>query len=131
MANTISSSLINVSSKRLELKYVASNEVKYYFSSADLVVLPYRHFDAQSGPGNIALAFEKPLLVSAVGGLPDLVISKNAIFKAGDVNELSQKIYNIFTKNLFQALKEDSKVLKKKYSWDSIADQTVSLYNRI
>jgi glycosyltransferase involved in cell wall biosynthesis len=55
------------------LGFVPEAEVPSLFAAADLVVLPYTHFDAQSAVGAQALGFGRPLLVTRTGGLPDLV----------------------------------------------------------
>jgi glycosyltransferase involved in cell wall biosynthesis len=55
------------------LDYIPEERIRLYFGAADLVVLPYTHFDAQSGVGAVALPYRKPLIVSSVGGLPDWV----------------------------------------------------------
>ncbi len=57
----------------LHLEYIPECEVAGFFGAADLVVLPYTHFDAQSAVGVQALSYGKPLLVTETGGLPDLV----------------------------------------------------------
>ncbi|MFQ5708768.1 MAG: glycosyltransferase family 4 protein [bacterium] len=115
-----------------DLEYVPSSKVQYLYSAADVVVLPYRHFDSQSGPGNIALGFNKPLVVSNVGGLPDLVRDKNAVFEPGDVDGLAKALLRILTEPAYKKkLSNDSAELAKKYSWDDIARKTVDLYQKI
>ena len=52
--------------------FIPDNEVKYYFSAADLVIQPYRNA-TQSGVTPLAYHFEKPMIVTNVGGLPNLV----------------------------------------------------------
>lgn len=52
--------------------YVPDKEVEKYFSSADLVVLPYESA-TQSGIVQIAYGFRKPVIVTDVGGLPEVV----------------------------------------------------------
>lgn len=52
--------------------FIPNDEVKYYFSAANLVVQPYRTA-TQSGISQMAYHFEKPMLVTAVGGLPEIV----------------------------------------------------------
>jgi glycosyltransferase involved in cell wall biosynthesis len=52
-------------------RFVADDELAAYFRRADLVVLPYREID-QSGVLFTALAFGAPLLLSAVGGFPEV-----------------------------------------------------------
>lgn len=52
--------------------YTPDNEVEVYFSASDMVVLPYESA-TQSGIVQIAYGFQKPVLVTSVGGLPDVV----------------------------------------------------------
>lgn len=49
-------------------RYIADSEVKYYFSAADAVVLPYRSA-TQSGVGALATHFEVPMIVTDTGSL--------------------------------------------------------------
>ena len=66
-------------------RFVADDELPAYFQRADLVVLPYREID-QSGVLFTALAFGKPLLLSDVGGFPEVAATGAArTFPAGDV----------------------------------------------
>ncbi len=56
----------------LRTEFIADSKVKYYFCAADVVIQPYR--DAtQSGVTPLAFHFEVPMIVTNVGGLPDLV----------------------------------------------------------
>jgi glycosyltransferase involved in cell wall biosynthesis len=57
---------------RVISRYIPDDEVEVYFRAADLVVLPYRSA-TQSGITQTAFAFERPVVVTAVGGLPDVV----------------------------------------------------------
>ncbi len=60
--------------ERLQLRteFISSDEVKNYFGAADVLVQPYK--DAtQSGVSPLAYHFELPMIVTNVGGLPDLV----------------------------------------------------------
>ena len=52
--------------------FIPDSEVRYYFCAADLVVQPYKSA-TQSGITQIAYHFEKPMLVTRVGGLPEIV----------------------------------------------------------
>ncbi len=56
----------------LKTDFIPEQEVKYYLSAADAVIQPYRNA-TQSGVTPLAYHFEKPMIVSNVGGLPDLV----------------------------------------------------------
>lgn len=57
---------------RLVEGYVPDFEVEKYFAASDLIVLPYTSA-TQSGIVQIAYGFEKPIVVTNVGGLPDVV----------------------------------------------------------
>ena len=69
---------------RLEPRYLSDAEMAQHFARADLVVLPYREID-QSGVLFTALAFGKPLLLSDVGGFPEIARTGAArTFPPGD-----------------------------------------------
>jgi len=94
--------------------------------------LPYKHFESQSGPGNIALAFHKPLIVSNTGGLPDLLKNKEFVIEKNNVKQLAEKIIKILkNKKLAEQLSKDSKELCKEYSWEDIGEKTAELYKRL
>ncbi|WP_315814309.1 glycosyltransferase [Paraflavitalea speifideaquila] len=56
----------------LRTDFIADSEVKYYMCAADCVVQPYRNA-TQSGVTPLAYHYEKPVIVTNVGGLADLV----------------------------------------------------------
>lgn len=115
-----------------DIRYIPSSEIQNYFSAADVVVLPYKEFDSQSGPGNIAIGFQKPLVVSNVGGLPDLVKTPEAIFEPGDQKALANVLIQLLKNpRLLQQLHLDSKSIAETLSWDVIAEKTIQLYQSI
>ncbi len=96
--------------------FIADSDVRYYLSAADFVVQPYRQA-TQSGVTPLAYHFEKPMLVTNVGGLPDLVpheqcglvTEPNSSAIASDILRLYQLGENYFLPHLRSE--------KKKYSW--------------
>ena len=71
-------------SVRLVPRFVADRELPAFFRRADLVVLPYHEID-QSGVLFTALAFGKPLLLTDVGGFPEVAATGAAeLVPAGD-----------------------------------------------
>jgi glycosyltransferase involved in cell wall biosynthesis len=116
-----------------KLDYISDSDVEYYFSCADLVVLPYKRqtFDTHGGVGALALSFKKPLIVTDVGGLPEYVKDKRAVSNPDDAEELSKKINLVLNdENLLSKLSKDSEELSKELSWDKIADKTIELYKK-
>ncbi len=65
--------------KQLILKtdFIPDSEVQYYLCAADVVIQPYRNA-TQSGVTPLAYHFEKPMIVTNVGGLPSLVPNEKA-----------------------------------------------------
>jgi len=108
----------------LNLNYVPTSKIKYYFTAADLVVLPYTSFDSQSGVGNLALAFNKAIIVSNVGGIPKLVNDKKRVFN-GSINDLVTKIINFIKESNLKKKREEKNFNQ---SWKEIALKTIKLY---
>lgn len=112
----------------INLTYIPNDEVKYYYSACDTTVFPYRNYEAQCGPGLIALAFGKPLIVSQTGGLPELVKSKEVVLPPGDYHVLARTIIKVLKENKFRKkLEQESKDLAKVYSWENYAHSLVKL----
>ncbi|HUV39485.1 MAG TPA: glycosyltransferase [Planctomycetota bacterium] len=117
---------------KLDIGYVPSSRVKVYFRAADLVVLPYLHFEAQSGPGNIGLAFGSPMIVTHTGGLPSLVRDADAVVPPGDAAALAEAIIRVVNDpGKLAKMSRDSVELAREYSWPAIAERTVALYDTL
>ena len=107
----------------LKTNFIPDNEVKYYFSSADMVIQPYRNA-TQSGVTPLSYHFEKPMIVTNVGSLPDLVpheqaglVSEpNAPALAAAIQRYMELGENYFLPHLRSE--------KQKYSW-SVLTKTV------
>lgn len=110
----------------LRTEFIADSEVKYYLSAADFVIQPYRNA-TQSGVTPLAYHFEKPMLVTNVGGLPDLVPDgKVGIVVAPDPESIATGILQLYTlgeNHFLPHLREE----KKKYSWSQLTQQITQL----
>lgn len=110
--------------------FIPNDEVRYYFSAADAVVQPYRTA-TQSGVTPLSYHFDKPMIVTRVGGLPDYVIdgetglvaepnpeslamSINAFFQLGEIH---------FTERLRRE--------KLRFSWRVFCNGIETLYKQI
>ena len=117
------------SAVRTHLEFVPAEQVRLFFSAADVVVLPYTHFDAQSGVGARALHHGRALIVSNAGGLPELIEDKRAIVAAGDKGQLAQAITAVLTDDALRlALEAQSVKRANELQWDAIANTTAGLY---
>ncbi|MBE2254725.1 MAG: glycosyltransferase [Ignavibacteria bacterium] len=78
-------------------KFVPNEDVGIYYNVSELVVLPYLEA-TQSGVLNIAYGFNKPVVVTDVGGLSEDVDESKTGFvvKSGDVKSLVEGIIKYF-----------------------------------
>ena len=108
----------------LKTEFVPDDEVANLFCSADLVTLPYR--DAtQSGVTQIAYYFEKPMLVTNVGGLPEIVPNeKSGYVVAPNTQAIADALVDFFeTKNpdfFTKTLQEE----RKRFEWSAFTAAT-------
>lgn len=114
----------------LQNHFISDGEVKYYLSAADFVIQPYRNA-TQSGVTPLAFHFEKPMLVTNVGGLPQMVQNQ----KVGLVAEPNAKSIAEKIEELYQ-LGEDYflpqiKVQKQKYSWQAFTKVIADLQRSV
>ncbi len=114
------------------LHYIPAAEVHRFFAAADLALLPYRHFDSQSGVGSSAMAFGTPLIVSDVGGLPDLVPDRRCVVTPGDPKALAAAVTAILTTpSLLAEITAGMAGLREHFSWARIAAQTMDVYRDV
>ncbi|MCB0698529.1 MAG: glycosyltransferase [Chitinophagales bacterium] len=100
-------------------EFIPNSEVHYYFSAADVVVQPYKTA-TQSGITQVAYYFEKPMIVSNVGGLPEVVKDGSTGFVAEpNAKEIADAILKFYEPNSIPNLSENLKTEKSKYSWDT------------
>ena len=103
----------------LRTGFIQDSEVRYFLSAADFVIQPYKNA-TQSGVTPLAYHFEKPMLVTNVGGLPDLVpdgkVGVVAEPNAPSVARHILKLYELGESHFLPHLREE----KKKYSWHNL-----------
>lgn len=117
---------------KTHLAYIPSAEVNDFFLAADLVVLPYHHFDAQSGIGATALAFEKPMIVSDTGGLPEFVGDPFYVVPPKDTQALAEKMSVCLSDpGRLANMSKDSRMIADRISWKAIAAMTLSVYQDV
>ncbi|HEY4280440.1 MAG TPA: glycosyltransferase family 4 protein [Conexibacter sp.] len=111
-------------------RFVADEEIPALFERADLVVLPYREID-QSGVLFTALAFGKPLLLSAVGGFPEVAATGAAeLVEPGDPAALHAALTRLLADPAARGrLAAAARAAAAgPYDWDTIARQTLAVY---
>jgi glycosyltransferase involved in cell wall biosynthesis len=114
-------------------RFIGDRELPAYFRRADLVVLPYRQID-QSGVLFTALAFGRPLLLSDVGGFPELAGSGAArIVPSADPTALHTALAELLADPTAreQMAAAALRAASGEYSWDEVARRTLALYERL
>jgi len=110
----------------LKTNFIADSEVKYYLCAADVVVQPYRSA-TQSGVTPLAYHFEKPMIVTNVGGLPSLVPDdKVGLITEPTSEAIAAKIIEYFQKGAAHFLPHLIEE-KKKYSWQKMVESIFEL----
>ncbi|SEA54270.1 Glycosyltransferase involved in cell wall bisynthesis [Arachidicoccus rhizosphaerae] len=110
----------------MRTSFIADSEVRYYLSAADFVIQPYR--DAtQSGVTPLAYHFEKPMLVTNVGGLPDLVPDDQVGVVTeptpGSIADGIEQLYTRGAAHYLPFLKSE----KERYSWAKFSEAILDL----
>lgn len=111
----------------LRLKFILDNEVADYFSAADVVALPYRTA-TQSGITQIAFNFNRPVIVSNVGGLSEIVPNgKVGYVVEPNSDEFAKAIVKFYKEDKFAEFSENVKLHKKLFSWDNFTKRLMEL----
>ena len=114
----------------LKTNFIPDSEVKYYLCAADCVVQPYRNA-TQSGVTPLAYHFEKPMIVTNVGGLPSLVPNEKAgLVAEPNAQSIADAIVRYFQlgENFFLP---HLRIEKEKYKWSRITGAIFKLANDI
>ena len=112
-------------------RFIKEDEVASLFCAADLVVQPYRSA-TQSGVTQIAYHFEKPMLVTDVGGLSEIVPDGKCgyVVKPEPVS-ISNAIIDYFSNNRKEEFTKNVREEKAKFTWDKLTESIKLIYNEI
>jgi glycosyltransferase involved in cell wall biosynthesis len=114
-------------------RFVPDEELPAYFRRADLVALPYREID-QSGVLYTALAFGAPLLLSAVGGFPEIAAQGAArLVEPGSLESLRAGLVGLLDdagarRRMSEAAR---RLARADHSWEAAAAATERVYRRL
>ena len=116
----------------IEDGYVPDTEVEKFFAAADLCVCPYRSA-TQSGIVQIAYGFGLPVVVTAVGGLPEVVDDGRTgyVVAPEDPAKLITAIDSYFTEGRQAEFRENVKAESRRFSWDRMVETIEGAYEEI
>ena len=111
--------------------FIRDEDVKYYFSLADMVVQPYKNA-TQSGVTQIAYQFEVPMIVTNVGGLAEIVPDgKVGYVVEPDTIQIAHAIGMMYENDNLQRMTENMATEKQRFTWEYFTGQLEKLYKTI
>lgn len=114
----------------LATKFIPDEEVVNYFCAADIIVQPYKHA-TQSGVTQIAYHFEKPMLVTDVGGLKEIVPHNKVGYVTNpNEKEVAEALVDFYENNRSGEFINGVKEEKQKYTWQRMIDNIYNLYQQ-
>jgi glycosyltransferase involved in cell wall biosynthesis len=110
----------------LHLDFVPTERVRLFFSAADLVVQPY-WTATQSGISQIAYHFEKPMIVTNVGGLPEIVTDGvSGYVVPPEPGAIAGAMQDFFENDRAEKMAADVREEKKRFSWGNLVEKLLT-----
>ena len=108
-------------------EFVADADLRKYFGAADLIVQPYKTA-TQSGVTQVAFHFEKPCLVTNVGGLGEIIHDRKMGYAVvPEVDAIADALIDYYQYDRQDAFTEYLIDEKKKYEWNRMTDVILGL----
>ena len=115
----------------LHPSFIPDNEVAKWFCASDIVAQPYKTA-TQSGVTQIGYHFDKPMLVSNVGGLSEIIPHGRGGYVVRPVAaEVTEALYDFFTNNRHDEFTAGIRSEKRKYSWKTMVKNVYLLSEQI
>lgn len=112
-------------------EFIPDGDLRKYFGAANLIVQPYKSA-TQSGVTQVAFHFEKPMLVTNVGGLAEIVhhgLMGYAV--TPEATAIADALRDYYTHERQEAFTEYLRLEKDKYAWDKMTHTFMRLYGKI
>lgn len=115
----------------LRTDFIPDDQVNLYFCAADMVVQPYKSA-TQSGVTQIGYHFNKPMLVTNVGGLSEIIPDgKIGYVVEPDSQNIADALVDFYENDRITEFETNIVEEKKKFSWTNMVDTFISVYNQI
>lgn len=112
-------------------EFIADADLALYFGAADLIVQPYKSA-TQSGVTQVAFHFEKPMLVTNVGGLGEIVHHGKMGYAVEPAPApIAEAISDFYTNDRSAAFISYLRQEKVKYEWDRMTAAFEGLYKKL
>lgn len=115
----------------LRTEFIPDSDVNLYFSAADMVVQPYKTA-TQSGVTQIGYHFNKPMLVTNVGGLAEIIPDgKVGYVVEPDSEKIADALFNFYEGSKMEEFEANVLEEKKRFSWENMVNTILDLSVRI
>ena len=112
-------------------EFIADADLRKYFGAADLIVQPYKSA-TQSGVTQVAFHFEKPMLVTNVGGLGEIVHDHQMGYAVEpNAEAIAEAITDYYTQNRQADYTQYLIQQKGRYAWTGMAQTFYTIYNQL
>ena len=106
----------------LNSDFIPTEKVKNYFCASDMITQTYRTA-TQSGVTQIAYHFERPMLVTNVGGLSEIVPNNKVGYVTSQApKDIANAIFDFYSNNKEKEFTDNTTIEKKRFSWDFFID---------
>ena len=106
----------------LRSDFIPEDQVKDYFCASDMITQTYRTA-TQSGVTQIAYHFERPMLVTNVGGLAEIVPHNKVGYVCDiDTKQIADYIVEFYTENKEKEFSDNTKEEKKRFTWKVLVE---------
>lgn len=112
-------------------RFIPDDDVKYYFSAADFLVQPYKTA-TQSGVTQIAYQFCVPMVVTAVGGLPEIVPDGRVGYVCPPTAEgVAAAMDRMYEGDALKRFRENCVEERRRFSWEEMCSRVTELYGLV
>jgi D-inositol-3-phosphate glycosyltransferase len=112
-------------------RFISNSDVRWYFSAADITAQTYRHA-TNSGVTMVAFYYDKPVLVTNVGGLAEIVSHNHCGYVVErTAREIAAALIDFYSNNREPGFIANVKEEKKKYEWSEFISSLLKLYREV
>lgn len=118
----------------LQIRYIPDAELPYFYAAADVMALPYKRI-YQSGVVLMAMTFGKPVLVSDIPGMTEVVTDgvTGLVFRSEDPADMARQLIAAGkdSQRLAEIAAKGRELMMSEYAWSRIGQSTAECYRML
>jgi len=116
---------------RLDSSFISKEKIKDYFCAADIIVQPYRTA-TQSGITQIAYHFGRPMLVTDVGGLSEIVDDQQSGYVVPvDPSAIAAALADFYEAGRESKMSASVRAASSRFSWKTFVQSLIKFYEQV